>query len=296
MWIRKKIGQTKRRTVLKLSRKVSAFFPLFQTFRSALALEIHLEFGATSTPGTASHTITSRSGVARNLFMLDACLKLQDEIQLGNSLCPSSQTSNGRIAVALSKFDSCSEDVPLAIPPGFCQSSAVVPKGFLNATLPKISVQKHVEINVLPVLSSGWVLQKLGDGPIPWDLEVGCVIVGSFLELISDRQALRRRTASFAADGDCPGAKSANFLLVDRHRCQTFSNIFKFYSMVCFINTIRGRPFALKVCALSRPSGGMSILYHFYRFYYFMPPCMCLILSSGWLVPGFRLVLLACIS
>jgi len=67
------------------------------------------------------------------------------------------------------------KDVPLAIPPGFCQSSAVVPKG--------------------------WVLQKLGDGPIPWDLE-----------------ALRRRTASFAADGDCPGAKSANFLLVDRRQ------------------------------------------------------------------------------
>ena len=66
-----------------------------------------------------------------------------------------------------------------------------------------------------------------------------------FLELISDRQALRRRTASFAADGDCPGAKSANFLLVDRHRCQTLSNIFKFDLMVCVINNIRGCPFAL---------------------------------------------------
>ena len=66
-----------------------------------------------------------------------------------------------------------------------------------------------------------------------------------FLELISDRQALRRRTASFAADGDCPGAKSANFLLVDRHRCQTLSNIFKFDLMVCVVNNIRGCPFAL---------------------------------------------------
>lgn len=67
------------------------------------------------------------------------------------------------------------KDVPIAIPPGFCQSSAVVP--------------------------DGWVLQKLGDGPIPWDLE-----------------ALRRRTASFAADGECTGAKNANFLLVDRRQ------------------------------------------------------------------------------
>jgi hypothetical protein len=29
-------------------------------------------------------------------------------------------------------------------------------------------------------------------------------------------EALRRRTASFAADGECTGAKNANFLLVDR--------------------------------------------------------------------------------
>ena len=68
------------------------------------------------------------------------------------------------------------KDVPIAIPPGFCQSSEVVPEG--------------------------WVLQKMGDGPIPWDLD-----------------DLRSRIASFAAaDGECPGAKSANFLLVDRRQ------------------------------------------------------------------------------
>ncbi len=136
-----------------------------------------------------------------------------------------------------------------------------MPEGVLYATLPNISVRKHFEIHVLLVLSSGWVLQKLGDGPIPWDLEVGCVLVGLFLELISDRQALRRRTASFASDGDCPGAKSANFLLVDRHLCQTLSNIFKFDLMVCVIKHIRGCPFALKVGALSRLLVGMSILH-----------------------------------
>ena len=113
------------------------------------------------------------------------------------------------------------------------------------------------------LLSSGWVLQKLGDGPIPWDLEVGCALMALFLELISDRQAyLRRRTASFASDGDCPGAKSANFLLVDRHRCQTLSNIFRFDLMVCVINNIRGCPFALEVGALSRLLVGVSILHH----------------------------------
>ena len=122
-------------------------------------------------------------------------------------------------------------------------------------------VCNFAKIHVL-LLSSGWVLQKLG-GPIPWDLEVGCISdpTALFLEL-SDGQALRRRTASFASDGDCPGAKSANFLLVDRHRCQTLSNIFRFDLMVCVINNIRGCPFALEVGALSRLLVGMSILHH----------------------------------
>ena len=35
-------------------------------------------------------------------------------------------------------------------------------------------------------------------------------------ESLQSLEALRRRTASFAADGECTGAKNANFLLVDR--------------------------------------------------------------------------------
>ncbi|CAJ1447097.1 unnamed protein product [Effrenium voratum] len=63
-------------------------------------------------------------------------------------------------------------DVPMAIPPGFCKS-----------TVP-----------------DGWILKKLGDGPIPWDLE-----------------GLRQRAAAFVG-AECPGASKANFLLVDRRQ------------------------------------------------------------------------------
>jgi len=55
----------------------------------------------------------------------------------------------------------------------------------------------------------GWVLKRLGDGAIPWDIE-----------------ALRSRAAALALDGQgqCPGAATSNFLLIDR-RTQ-FAKIF----------------------------------------------------------------------
>ncbi|CAE7615614.1 B4GALT6 [Symbiodinium sp. KB8] len=72
-------------------------------------------------------------------------------------------------------------DVPVAIPPNFCGSGS----------------------------PPGWVLKRLGDGPIPWDIE-----------------ALRSRAAALALDGQgqCPGAATSNFLLIDR-RTQ-FAKIF----------------------------------------------------------------------